>query len=101
MSYLVECPYCEEENKIEHEGEVEFDFECDHCGEEFEVKVEYDPIFTASKIRYETCRDCGKKYRHEGKSFPKPSKYDGMDLKDYIICNKCYCRETLKDMEKQ
>ena len=56
----VECPYCKYENDMS-DGCVDllddnkFDHECENCGEEFEVEVEFEPIYSANKIVYDTC----------------------------------------------
>ena len=102
MSDTIECPYCEHDNEIyDYEGAESFDQECSECGEEFEVTVEYDPIFNSAKIEYENCIDCGKKYRHSGKSFPIPEKYENIEMKNYFVCPDCFRRETSKDLENE
>lgn len=98
--YQVECPYCEKENEVDYYESDNFDMECEWCSEEFEVTVEYDPSFGASKIEYKKCIECGKEYRYEGKSFPAPEKYKNVDLGKYHVCKICYIREAFKDLEK-
>lgn len=100
MSNSVYCPYCEEEIHIsydDYEGSESFDMECSHCGEEFEVTVEYEPSFSANKITYEICRGCGQEFRYEGKSFPRPEKYKHLSYDEYIICSKCYKEGIFED----
>lgn len=100
MDGSIECPYCGYENKItsdDHEVSNEFDKVCENCEEEFEVTTTWYPIYSADKIEYKNCIDCGKEYRVEGKSYPKPSKYKDVKSKDYCVCNSCYAREVLKD----
>jgi len=61
MSNTVECPYCKYDNKVtydDHDGQDSFDMTCGNCNEEFEVNVEYNPIYNSSKIENEECDKC-------------------------------------------
>jgi hypothetical protein len=94
----VECPYCEHENDMS-EGTVDlpsdnkFDHECDNCGEEFEVGVEFYPSYGASKIVYKTCDSCSKSVRdfyRKGSVLPFPE-----SLKGNIFCKPCFYKAHL------
>lgn len=65
------------------------------------VKVEYDPTYSASEIAYQNCIDCGEEYRYEGKSHPIPKKYEKLDSKGYNVCKSCFIREYFKDMDER
>ena len=98
-----ECPYCSQDNTIEdYEGDS-FDKECQHCGREFVVNVEYEPIFSTNEINYDKCSECGREERtselfYKGSTCPYPEKYK--DKKDIKLCRKCYCKGIFKDMEE-
>ena len=95
----VECPYCKHENDMS-EGTVDlpsdnkFDHECDSCGEEFEVEIEFYPSYGASKIVYETCDGCSKSVRdsyRRGRVFPFPKNLEGD-----IYCRTCFYKAHLE-----
>ena len=96
MYDTVECPYCGYENDMSDalcnglSDDNTLDWECSQCEEEFEVQVEFDPTFSASKIVYEDCDVCGKSTRdiyHDKRIFPYPEKYKGKKL-----CHECFCK---------
>jgi len=85
------CPYCENEcdmDSFENDC-AELDWECEHCGKEFQIEVEYDPYFHASKIIIKTCQACNKKTREfgeKGKRYPFPkTPYE-------TLCDACYAK---------
>ena len=86
--YKVECPYCEYDNETEMDGCTEYDQECSNCGEEFEVTVEFDPCFTASKIECHDCLECGKNYRFEGWCSTS-TKYSHLKYNERFVCRSC------------
>ena len=90
MSDKVDCPYCECENEISDLLELgtEFDYECQECGEEFEVSVEYDPSLSAQKIKYVRCDKCKKDVRHVTSFSSYPDNLKGMK-----ICDACIRKE--------
>jgi len=54
MSYEIECPSCHATHDMlgypDHwQGSDNFTFECDECGAEFKVSVDYEPIFCVYK----------------------------------------------------
>ncbi|WP_346938224.1 hypothetical protein [uncultured Clostridium sp.] len=103
MYNTCECPYCGYENKIDDYEDDSFDYECSNCGEEFEIEVEYEPSFSASKIEYIKCDECGREernnnIRYEGSTFPYPEKYEGTKAK---LCHDCYIKGVFEDMEKE
>lgn len=55
MSSTIDCPYCEHEHDATgcHETD-ESNHECEGCGKEFNVLIEYDPTYSTSKI---PCKD--------------------------------------------
>jgi|GEM_PF-1744235 len=103
MCNICNCPYCGYENKIDdYEGDS-FDHECFNCGEEFEVEVEYEPTFSANKIEYIKCDECGREERssnmsYENSTFPYPQKYKENNSK---LCHDCYVKGVFEDIEKE
>ena len=100
MNGTVECPYCEYENDMSdalcYLEDNTLDWECRSCGEEFEVLVEFEPTYSASKIVYDDCDCCGKSTRDayiKGRTYPFPN-----DFKK--LCHLCYCIEISKEMGK-
>lgn len=93
MNDTVECPYCEHENDAtdalsELSSDNTTDWECSKCGEEFEVHVEFDPVFSSEKIVYEDCEKCGKPTRDihdKGRVFPWPK-----NIKETKLCGPCF-----------
>lgn len=83
MSSTIDCPYC----KHEHEptGCHETDgggHECLKCGKEFEVEIEYDPYYSASKM---PCVGDHKWVEHSQAS-------------DWMVCSDC---EAFRRKEKE
>lgn len=77
----------------------EFDTECVHCEKEFEVCVEFDPVFSASKIEIIDCENCGDEMRNfhqKGKTFPFPK-----SMGDKKICQKCFLMHVGEELEEQ
>lgn len=76
----VECPYCEHENDMSDgltdlPSNNKFDTECEKCGKEFEVEVEFDPSYSGSAIEYKNCDSCDASVRDintKGRVFPFP-----------------------------
>ena len=60
--YEVECPYCEEINKVNCIESNYWERECCNCGEQFKVDVEYEPILFGTKFNMKTCLECDKKF---------------------------------------
>ena len=80
----VKCPYCGHKNEMRDYFESnEFDHTCWECGEEFEVYVEYEPNFSASKIEYDLCPICGETKRDVTLKIPYVSEHKE-------ICEECY-----------
>jgi hypothetical protein len=102
MNDFVRCPYCDAKNDMHsdyYESSLTFDHECCECGEEFEVEVEFDPCYSAGKIEYKECKECGCEYRFEGRSFPRPKKYKDKSSEEYEICTKCYYELIAEDFQ--
>lgn len=64
---MIDCPYCEHEmedphsdNWMEMVGFLKFDYDCEKCGKEFEIHVEFDPVF------YEYKKDTPKTNQENG-----------------------------------
>lgn len=104
MNDIVECPYCESENDMTDaliespSGSNKFDWECENCEKEFEVLVEFDPVFTTSKIEYAECDECGKTTRdiyEDGKVAPFPSCIEGKK-----VCQGCFSKAYRKELDK-
>jgi transcription elongation factor Elf1 len=93
MNDNVECPYCGYDNDMSDgttdlPSDNKFDHECDNCGMEFEVEVEFDPSYSASKIVYVNCEKCGEETRDpasKGSIFPWPQFID-----QSILCRSCF-----------
>lgn len=105
MYDTVECPYCGKENDMSDalcnglSDDNKLDWTCEHCEEEFEVYVEFEPTFTASKIEYVECGVCGAKTRDiydDKRIFPFPEK-----LKGKKVCHKCWLNEISKEINKE
>ena len=99
----VECPHCERNvlfddwyEEVDNKGN--FDQECPHCNEEFEIHVEHEPSFSSAKIVRETCIECKEIYRHTGTSHPRPEKYREIPFSEYNLCGKCYMKLITEDM---
>ena len=95
MYNTVDCPYCGCENDMTDaigyglSEDNTIDWTCQECEEEFEVLVEFDPCYTASKIEYIECGLCHKSAREihsKGTTFPFPKKYE-----DKKLCDDCFC----------
>ena len=100
----VECPYCEHENDMS-DGTVDlpsdnkFDHECESCGKEFEVFVEFYPSYSGGKIDYVKCKKCGEETRdivHKGKIFPYPE-----NLKEKTVCRPCFHKAMIEEYENR
>ena len=95
MFNTVECPYCGHDNDmsdglVDLPSDNRFDHECENCEQEFEVYVEFQPIYSGIKIECVDCQQCGDKTRdpyEKGRVFPFPE-----HLKSKILCKKCYLK---------
>ena len=105
MYDTVDCPYCGHENDMSDAlcdglgSDNTLDWECSECEKEFEVLVEFEPSFSASKIEYVTCSLCNKPTRdiyEKGRIVPFPKKYEGMKL-----CSKCFHKGIGEEIEKE
>lgn len=74
--YKVECPYCEKECEVDYIETENFDFDCEHCGEEFEIQVEVEYSLNSLEIVYKKCMKCGCEYRDQGRR--------------EVLCEQCY-----------
>jgi transposase-like protein len=97
----VDCPYCGYENDMLDalcdglSDDNKLDWTCQNCEEEFEVKVEFNPSYSASKIIYEKCDECGKETRdiyHDKRIFPFPEK-----LKGKRLCYQCWLKGVTEE----
>ncbi|WP_133015002.1 hypothetical protein [Clostridium cuniculi] len=104
MYDTVECPYCGYDNDMS-DGYVDlpddnaFDHECENCQREFEVHVEFKPIYSASRIEYIECEICGKETRDilkRGRIYPYPK-----DIKESNICRSCWRELMFKELESR
>lgn len=84
MYDAVECPYCEHENDMSDAlcdglgNDNTLDWECSNCEKEFEIYVEFEPSYSASKIEYTNCSICNepsRKVYEKGRVFPFPKKW--------------------------
>ena len=102
MSDSLECPYCKFENDMTDvlsEGlsnDNTTDWECQNCEEEFEVLVEFEPSYSASKIEYIDCEKCWKSTREfyeKGYVFPYPK-----HLKENKVCKSCFLKAAAEEL---
>lgn len=104
MGGTVGCPYCEHENNMTNgledlNSDNMFDWECDKCGEEFEVQVEFEPSFGAGKIEYVKCEICNVETRNPARrrtTFPYPE-----CIKEDVICRSCFHNGNIGDFENR
>ncbi|MNO29199.1 hypothetical protein D3C76_191070 [compost metagenome] len=105
MSDTVDCPFCEHENDMSDalcdglSNDNTFDHECENCGEEFEVYVEFDPTYSASKIVYVNCEKCGTETRDpakKGNIYPWPQFID-----HNILCRSCFRKAHQEEYDKR
>ncbi len=105
---IVECPYCGEDIEVDdsnlygltRENYIE-DYECDNCGKEFDVYVEFNPVGSAEEIKYQKCDYCGKKYKtrnlyKRGSTFPFPK-----DERYSALCHMCYAEQIGLEWDKK
>lgn len=93
MFDTVECPYCGHENDmseglIDLPSDNKFDNECEKCERDFEVGVEFDPVYSALEIVYVECEKCGKETRdpyEKGRVLPWPE-----SLNKKCVCIRCF-----------
>lgn len=104
MVDTAECPYCEHENDMTGalcEGVPDdgiFDWECYKCGKEFEVFVEFYPIYSTSEIVYTDCDACGGSTRDihkRGSIFPFPK-----SLEDQQVCKECFLKHLVAELDQ-
>ena len=104
----VTCPYCECDVDIDDSNLVDLDpnnyiedYECDNCGKEFDVYVEFEPVGNTEKIIYERC-DCCKEedktrnFYKRGSTFPFPD-----DMQYYKLCHSCYGKLMVKQWKQE
>jgi len=105
MYDTVGCPYCGADNDTTDmlsdglSSDNTTDWECEVCGEEFEVQVEFEPSFSASKIEYEDCDICNKKTRdvyRKGRVFPFPEK---LETQGNNFCHVCWSKAVSEEMK--
>lgn len=101
MYDTVECPYCGYENDMSDgctdlPDDNKFDHECENCEKEFEVEVEFDPIYSANKIEYAKCECCNREVRgiyERGRVFPFPK------VREARLCQKCWFKYMSKELK--
>ena len=105
MYNTAECPYCGHENDMTNalcdglSNDNKLDWECEECEKEFEVYVEFEPLFSTSKIEYIDCENCGKKTRdiyEKHRVFPFPE-----SLGDKRVCYSCFVKELSIELNKK
>src|SRR5690625_4978019 len=104
MFETVECPYCEHENDmseglIDLPSDNKFDHECENCEREFEVEVEFEPIYSGTKIEYVNCELCGTETREpakRGRIFPFPK-----HVEEDILCRPCFYKNMALELENE
>lgn len=105
---IVECPYCGEDIEVDdsnlegltQENYIE-DYECDKCGKEFDIYVEFDPVGSAEEIKYQKCDCCGEEdrtrnlYKRDNTfPFPKDDRYS-------VLCSTCYTKQIISEWDKE
>lgn len=105
MHATVDCPNCGHENDMSDadisclDSNNKMDHECSSCEEEFEVYVEFDPCYSASKIVIINCDSCGKETRNiydHGRVFPFPKSLEGKR-----VCERCFASSYGKELDAQ
>ncbi len=92
--YKIECPYCEEEVKIDCFEDDKFEEECPHCGECFKVEVESEPVFRTSQFNYVECEECERTFDKEYRiRVPSPKGYNSKSS----LCDACWFKLINKD----
>ena len=108
----VACPYCDCDVDIDDSNLSDLnsdnyieDYECDNCGKEFDIYVEFNPIGSAVEIIYKKCDCCGNEDKKRnmyirGNTFPFPD-----DKKYSTLCQSCHstlmCEQWDKEKEKK
>lgn len=105
---IVECPYCGEDIEVDdsnlegltRENYIE-DYECDNCGKEFDIYVEFDPVGNTEEIEYQKCDCCGKEYKarnlyKRGSTFPFPK-----DERYSVLCCMCHAEQIGLEWDKE
>lgn len=98
----VDCPCCGHENDVtdalqDLDRDNMTDWECSECGEEFELQAEFEPSWSASKIEYHECENCGdvsRYVKHKGKVFPYPK------TEAKVLCEPCWRAGVSEDMKR-
>jgi hypothetical protein len=102
MSDTVDCPYCEYENDMSDalcdglSNDSKIDWDCQNCGEIFEVYVEFEPTYYSSKIERINCEICGEETRdiyEKGRVVPYPE-----NIKEKRICHECFTKALCKEL---
>lgn len=103
----VDCPYCGHEHDESDllsnvlpdlDDDNQTDYECEHCEEEFEVSVEFEPSAWAEKIEYTECDRCKSEVRDifvQGRVLPFPEERGYKKL-----CRNCFSEEYRQEIEK-
>jgi predicted nucleic acid-binding Zn ribbon protein len=87
------------EGTVDLPNDNKFDHECDSCGREFEVFVEFEPSYSAGKIEYVQCEKCGTVTRDickRGRIFPYPKHF-----KETEICKPCFFKGMKEEFEME
>ena len=86
----VNCPLCGTKNEISDIWELgtECDYECHECCETFLLKIEYEPLLSASKIHYDLCGSCEKEVRNVTSTGIFPIDIPE-NLKGKKVCDEC------------
>ena len=103
----VTCPYCYCDVDVDDSNLVDLssdnyieDYECDNCGKEFDIYIEFEPIGSTEEITYRKCDCCKRedKIRNlykRGRTFPFPK-----DKKYSVLCYSCYAKLISKQWEQ-
>lgn len=104
MYDTVDCPYCGYENDMSDAlcdgcpDDNKMDWECQSCEKEFEVEIEFEPSYSASKIEYVDCGMCNKTVRdiyEKGRIVPFPK-----GLEDKKLCKDCFYKALHEEYKK-
>ncbi|WP_107839533.1 hypothetical protein [Metasolibacillus meyeri] len=102
FGYEVKCPYCEHVNDVsdalqELDSDNMTDWECENCEREFELQAEFEPSWSASKIVYAECENCGdvsRDFKQRGQLYPYPEMY-----KVDVLCEPCWRNGVLAELK--
>ena len=103
-NYYVYCPCCGEEVVL-RESDLDLDIDTfkvrctnENCNNDFEITVEWKPIFHAAEIKYGVCLECSKDVEYTLDFTSKVNKYKYIDDQSYCLCKQCETKLKMEDV---